>query len=80
ALAIAFDNVRDPALAQRLGEVLSAVREGKPLSAALLAQPDVFPVLAPAMTEAGEANGRLGEALARLAQMLEQADEQRRQI
>jgi general secretion pathway protein F len=32
------------------------------------------------MAEAGEANGELGAALARLAQMLEQADEQRRQV
>ncbi|WP_421848467.1 type II secretion system F family protein [Novosphingobium sp.] len=80
ALAIAVENVEQPLLRARLAEVLVAVREGKPLSAALAAQPDLFPGLAPAMTEAGEANGKLGEALARLAQMLEQADEQRRQI
>lgn len=80
ALAIAVENVEQPALRARLAEVLAAVREGKPLSAALVAQGDVFPTLAPAMTEAGEANGKLGEALTRLAQMLEQADEQRRQI
>jgi general secretion pathway protein F len=80
ALAIAVENVDHPALRARLGEVLAAVREGRPLSAALAAHPDLFPGLAPAMTEAGEANGKLGEALARLAQMLEQADEQRRQI
>ncbi|WP_298171968.1 type II secretion system F family protein [Novosphingobium sp.] len=80
ALAIAVENVDHPALRARLGEVLAAVREGRPLSAALAAHPDLFPALAPAMTEAGEANGKLGEALSRLAQMLEQADEQRRQI
>lgn len=80
ALAIAVENVEQPALRARLADVLAAVREGRPLSAALAAQPDLFPGLAPAMTEAGEANGKLGEALARLAQMLEQADEQRRQI
>ncbi|MBX9665296.1 type II secretion system F family protein [Novosphingobium sp.] len=80
ALAIAVENVEHPALRARLGDVLAAVREGRPLSAALAAHPDLFPGLAPAMTEAGEANGKLGEALARLAQMLEQADEQRRQI
>lgn len=80
ALSIAVENVEQPPLRARLAEVLAAVREGKPLSAALAAHPDLFPGLAPAMTEAGEANGKLGEALTRLAQMLEQADEQRRQI
>ena len=80
ALAIAVENIDQPALRARLAEVLAAVREGQPLSAALAAHPDLFPGLAPAMTEAGEANGKLGEALARLAQMLEQADEQRRKI
>lgn len=80
ALAIAVENVEQPALRSRLVEVLAAVREGRPLSSALAAHPDLFPGLAPAMTEAGEANGRLGEALARLSRMLEQADEQRRQI
>jgi general secretion pathway protein F len=80
ALAIAVENVEQAPLRLRLTEVLAAVREGRPLSAALAAHPDLFPGLAPAMTEAGEANGKLGEALARLAQMLEQADEQRRQI
>ncbi|OYU36056.1 type II secretion system F family protein [Novosphingobium sp. PASSN1] len=80
ALAIAVENVEQPPLRARLADVLAAVREGKPLSAALSAHSDLFPGLAPAMTEAGEANGKLGEALARLAQMLEQADEQRRQI
>lgn len=80
ALAIAVDNVTDPALAARLADVMAAVREGAPLSAALMAQGELFPGLAPAMAEAGEANGKLGEALARLAQMLEQAEQQRRQV
>lgn len=80
ALAIAVDNVTDPALAARLADVMAAVREGAPLSAALMTQGELFPGLAPAMAEAGEANGKLGEALARLAQMLEQAEQQRRQV
>ncbi|MFM9937319.1 MAG: type II secretion system F family protein [Novosphingobium sp.] len=80
ALSIAVDNVSIAPLRLRLAEVLAAVREGRPLSGALLDQPGLFPGLAPAMTEAGEANGELGGALARLAQMLEQADEQRRQM
>lgn len=80
ALAIAVENVAQAPLRARLANVLAAVREGRPLSAALLDQPGLFPGLAPAMAEAGEANGDLGLALARLAQMLEQADEQRRQV
>jgi len=80
ALTIAVDNVEQDGLRTRLVDVLASVREGRPLSAALLDQPGLFPGLAPAMTEAGEANGQLGAALARLAQMLEQADEQRRQV
>ena len=80
ALAIAVDNVSDPALQPRLAEVLGAVREGVPLSSALTAQGTLFPGLAPALAEAGEANGQLGQAMARLAQMLEQADEQRRMV
>jgi len=80
ALAIAVDNVDQPHLKTRVGEVLAAVREGKPLSAALSAQNGLFPALAPAMSEAGEANGQLGQALERLAQMLEQTEQQRRQV
>jgi len=80
ALAIAVDNVDHPQLKTRVGEVLAAVREGKPLSAALSAQNGLFPALAPAMSEAGEANGQLGQALERLAQMLEQTEQQRRQV
>ena len=80
ALAIAVDNVDQPQLKTRVGEVLAAVREGKPLSAALSAQNGLFPALAPAMSEAGEANGQLGQALERLAQMLDQTEQQRRQV
>ena len=80
ALAIAVDNVDHPQLKTRVGEVLAAVRQGKPLSAALSAQNGLFPALAPAMSEAGEANGQLGQALERLAQMLEQTEQQRRQV
>jgi len=80
ALAIAVDNVDHPQLQTRVAEVLASVREGKPLSVALAAQNRLFPALAPAMSEAGEANGQLGQALERLTLMLEQTDQQRRQI
>lgn len=80
ALGLAIENLENKALAQELAEVLREVREGVPLSRALAQKPALFPPAAVAMTEAGEANGRLGEALARLAGALEQEAELRRLI
>ena len=60
---------------QRVGGVLSrlrdAVRDGSPLSTALAREPGSFPRLYIGMVRAGEASGRLAEALARLADLLE---------
>jgi general secretion pathway protein F len=72
ALALAIENVEDKSVAVYLAEILRDVREGAPLSRAMAQKPDLFSPTAIAMTEAGEANGRLGEALARLAATLEQ--------
>ncbi|MBN9940359.1 type II secretion system F family protein, partial [Listeria monocytogenes] len=72
ALALAIENVEDKSVAIYLAEILRDVREGAPLSRAMAQKPDLFSPTAIAMTEAGEANGRLGEALARLAATLEQ--------
>ena len=76
----AVDVVEDKPTAAQLGELLAAVREGKPLSRAMADRPALFSPTAAAMAEAGEANGRLGDALARLATMLEQAAELRRLV
>lgn len=80
ALALAAENVEDKAVALRLAEILRDVREGAPLSRAMGQRPDLFSPTAVAMAEAGEANGRLGEALTRLAGALEQEAELRRLV
>jgi general secretion pathway protein F len=78
ALALAIGNVEDKAAASAMADLLRAVREGSPLSRAMLDNPQLFSPAEAAMAEAGEANGRLGEALTRLSTMLEQAAELRR--
>lgn len=78
ALALAIGNIEDSAAAADMGALLQAVREGAPVSRAMLDNPGLFTPGEAAMAEAGEANGRLGEALERLAVMLEQAAELQR--
>ncbi|WP_213979250.1 type II secretion system F family protein [Sphingomonas sp. dw_22] len=80
ALALAIENVEDKRIAAHLANILRDVREGAPLSRAMAQKPDLFSPTAIAMTEAGEANGRLGEALSRLAATLEQEAELRRLV
>ncbi len=80
ALALAIANVDEAAAAQQFAEILGQVREGTPLSQAMRASPLLFPPVAAAMVEAGEANGDPGTALDRLARMLESAEDLRRLI
>ncbi len=80
ALTLALENIEDRALAAEMTDMLRAVREGVPLSRAMAARPDLFPPEAIAVTEAGEANGRLDAALARAAAMLTETAELRRTI
>lgn len=80
ALSLAVENIEDADVAAHLAEMLREVREGVPLSRAMAQKPDLFSPTAVAMTEAGEANGRMGEALARLAAALEQEAELRRLV
>lgn len=77
ALALAIENIESPAVRSQFLEILSNVKEGMPLSRAMAANAAMFPPMAVAMTEAGEADGKLGAALARLAEALTQADELR---
>lgn len=77
ALALAIGNIEDAAAAQAMAKVLDAVREGALLSAAMAEHPEIFSAGDAAMAAAGEAGGRLGEALERLAAMREQAAELR---
>lgn len=78
ALALAIENVEDATSREHFAEILRAVREGAPLSRAMAARAGLFSPTAIAMAEAGEANGRLGEALDRLATMMARAEELRR--
>jgi general secretion pathway protein F len=80
ALALALDNVDQPAALARLLPMLPKVREGVPLSRALAETEGLFPPMAQAMVEAGEANGRLGDALARLGDTLDRAEALRQLI
>ena len=80
ALALAIENVEDAAARAQFAAMLAEVREGVALSQAMARRAWLFPPTAQAMAEAGEANGRLGDALTRLAAALESADELRRLV
>ena len=58
-------------IAQVLGRVRDAVRDGASLTAAMQAEPRSFPQLYTGMVRAGEAGGSLSAALGRLADLLE---------
>ena len=77
ALALSIENIESPALRAQFLEILSGVKEGMPLSRAMAANAGLFTPMAIAMTEAGEADGNLGAALARLSEALSQADDLR---
>jgi general secretion pathway protein F len=80
ALGLAIGNAEDGRSVAAMGALLREVREGAALSSAMLANPALFTPGEAAMAEAGEANGLLGEALERLALMLEQDAELRRMV
>lgn len=78
ALTLAIGNIEPRSLAEKFAPMLAQVREGRPLSSAFESSPHLFGPVAIAMTEAGEASGRLDDALTRLAEMLERSGELRR--
>jgi general secretion pathway protein F len=80
SLAICVDNARTPQLKGVLEKALARVKEGAALSAAMLEAGPAFPPMASAMAEAGEANGRLDEALQRLAATLDRGEALRRTV
>jgi general secretion pathway protein F len=80
SLALAITNVEDAGIAAQFTDLLEEVRTGVPLSQAMHRRQDIFSPAAAAMAEAGEANGALGGALARLAAMLEGAEDLQRLI
>lgn len=80
ALALGLDTIERPAVLDAFRRLLAQVREGTPLSQAMTEQPALFPPSAQAVIEAGEANGKLGDALARVARIYAQEEEMRRLI
>jgi len=80
ALAIVTESIAVPVVQAAFAELLRQVREGVPLSQAMALSGGLFSPMACAMTAAGEAHGRSGQALARLAQALERAEALRQTI
>lgn len=74
ALAVCADNIARPAEKAAFVALHQRVKEGAPLSRAMAEARDLFPPMASAMAEAGEANGRLDVALAKLAETLERTE------
>jgi general secretion pathway protein F len=71
ALRYTLETAPSPRIHRVLARLRDAVRDGSPLSAALAREPGSFSRLYIGMVRAGEASGRLAEALARLADLLE---------
>jgi general secretion pathway protein F len=80
ALALAIENIENSSVRGEFITLLAEVREGRSLAGAMTRRPGLFPPVAQAMVEAGEANGRLGEALQRLAETRERAEALRQLI
>ena len=68
AMALLLDSIEQAPLRAEFAAMQQAVKEGAPLSRTLSERPALFPPVTAAMAEAGEADGRLGPALSRLAQ------------
>jgi general secretion pathway protein F len=77
AMTLMLDSVEDAALRSELTTMQKAVKEGAPLSRTMAERAGVFPPMAAAMAEAGEADGKLGAALERLADALQRDDDLR---
>ncbi len=80
ALAICLDTISHAATREAFAQLHLQVKQGVPLSRAMLTNSGMFSSMAAAMVEAGEANGKLGTSLDRLAQTMERADELRQVI
>lgn len=80
ALAISVENASRPALKAILARLRDRVKHGVALSKAMIEAGGAFPLMAAAMTEAGEADGKLARALARLAETLDRGEALRRTV
>ncbi|GAA0528278.1 general secretion pathway protein F [Rhizomicrobium palustre] len=74
ALAVLADHAAHPALKAAFAEVREEVKGGGPLARALANSPLLNSPMAVALAEAGEASGRLAEALTRLAETMDRAE------
>jgi general secretion pathway protein F len=80
ALAVCVDNIINPAVKAPFARIHARVKEGATLSRAMAEAGALFPPMASAMCEAGEADGRLGAGLARLAESLDRAEALRQTV
>jgi general secretion pathway protein F len=80
ALAVSIENIQKPAMKAAFAKLRERVKQGVPLSRAMAEAPDLFPAIAAAMAEAGEASGKLDETLGRLAQTLDRTEALRQTI
>lgn len=80
SLAVVIENATRAGVKSALTKVHGRVKEGVPLSRAMGEAGELLPPMASAMIEAGEADGRLAEALQRLADALDRAEALRRTI
>ncbi|MEO8927778.1 MAG: type II secretion system F family protein [Caulobacteraceae bacterium] len=80
SLGVCVENILDPGVKAVFAKLHEQVKEGAPLSRAMTESRGLFPPMASAMAEAGEADGRLGAALARLAESLDRAEALRQTV
>lgn len=80
ALGVCVDNILNPAVKTAFAKIHARVKEGATLSSAMSEAKGLFPPMASAMCEAGEADGRLGAALARLAETLDRSEALRQTV
>jgi type II secretory pathway component PulF len=80
ALAFGTTHATHPAIASASGEVRADVQNGSTLADALRRRAAVFGALVPAMAAAGEESGALDQAMGRLADHLDEANELRGQV
>jgi len=73
ALQIGAEHIAQPPLRAAFATLRDRVKAGLPLSRAMAESGGVFPPMACALAEAGEASGRLESSLARLAAALDRA-------
>ena len=71
ALRYSVETASSPRVRRVIARLRDAVRDGTPLSVALGREPGSFSRLYIGMVRAGEASGKLADALARLANLLE---------